>query len=86
MVFDKLHVAKHLGEAVYKVRRTEHKQLHERGDDRPKGAKRDCLKSRGKFDLSKWRESCTSRAWALQEQAMRLGGFTYPQAARNHFV
>jgi transposase len=94
MVFDKFHVAKHLGEAVDKVRRKEHKQLQEKGDDRLKGTKYDWLKSRGKFDLSKWREFCTlrrsnlktARAWALKEQAMKLWDFTYPQAARNHFT
>lgn len=94
MVFDKFHVAKHLGEAVDKVRRREHKQLQEKGDNRLKGTKYDWLKGRGKFDLSKWREFCTlrrsnlktARAWALKEQAMRLWDFTYPQAARNHFT
>jgi len=94
MVFDKFHVAKHLGDAVDKVRRREHRQLQEKGDDRLKGTKYDWLKSRGKFDLSKWREFCTlrrgnlktARAWALKEQAMRLWDFSYPQAARNHFT
>ena len=94
MVFDKFHVAKHLGEAVDKVRRREHKQLQEKGDNRLKGTKYDWLKWRGKFDLSKWREFCTlrrsnlktARAWALKEQAMKLWDFTYPQAARNHFT
>jgi len=39
MVFDKFHVAKHLGEAVDKVRQTEHKQLRTKGDQRLKGTK-----------------------------------------------
>lgn len=94
MVFDKFHVAKHLGEAVDKVRQGEHKELREKGDERLKGTKYDWLKGRDKFDLGEWREFCqlrrgnlrTSRAWALKEQAMKLWDFTYPQAARNHFA
>jgi len=94
MVFDKFHVAKHLSEAVDKVRRTEHKQLRAEGDERLKGTKYDWLKGRDKFDLAQWRKFCglrrshlkTSRAWALKEQAMKLWDYTYPQAARNHFA
>ena len=94
MVFDKFHVAMHLGEAVDKVRRSEHKELRAAGDERLKGTKYDWLKDRDKFDLAEWREFCqlrrsnlrTSRAWALKEQAMRLWDFTYPQAARKHFA
>jgi transposase len=94
MVFDKFHVAKHLNEAVDKVRRREHKQLHAEGDDRLKGTKYDWLQSREKFDLGEWREFCTlrrsnlktARAWALKEQAMKLWDFSYPKAARNHFA
>lgn len=37
MVFDKFHVSKHLGEAVDKVRRQEHKQLRAAGDERLPG-------------------------------------------------
>ena len=93
MVFDKFHVAKHLSEAVDKVRRTEHRELHAEGDERLKGTKYDWLKGREKFDLAGWREFCqlrrnnlrTSRAWALKEQAMKLWDFKYVKAARNHF-
>jgi transposase len=93
MVFDKFHVAKHLSEAVDKVRRTEHKALKKIGDERLKGTKYDWLKGRNKFDFSEWRDFCrlrrsnlkTSRAWALKEQAMRLWDFCYVQAAHKHF-
>ena len=93
MVFDKFHVAKHLSEAVDKVRRAEHKELHAEGDERLKGTKYDWLKGRDRFDLAEWREFCqlrrsnlrTSRAWALKEQAMKLWDFTYERAARKHF-
>lgn len=94
MVFDKFHVAKHLGEAVDKVRRSEHRELRAQGDERLKGTKYDWLKGRDKFDQGQWREFCrlrrdnlkTSRAWALREQAMKLWDFEYPKAARNHFA
>lgn len=87
MVFDTFHVAKHLGEAVDKVRRREHKELHSEGDERLKGTKYDWLKSRDKFDPSQWREFCqlrrnhlrTSRAWALKEQAMKLWDLPTPR-------
>jgi len=93
MVFDKFHVAKHLSEAVDKVRRGEHQALAKKGDERLKGTKYDWLKGRDKFDRSQWREFCrlrrgnlkTSRAWALKEQAMELWDFRYVQAARKHF-
>ena len=93
MVFDKFHVAKHLSDAVDKVRRTENKELLEEGDERLKGTKFDWLKGRDKFDLAAWRAFCrlrrsnlrTARAWALSEQAMKLWTFTYERAARKHF-
>src|SRR5690606_7659814 len=39
IVHDKFHIAKHLNEAVDKVRREEHRRLLERGDDSLKGTK-----------------------------------------------
>ena len=39
IVFDKFHVAKHLGDAVDKVRRAEHRELLRMGDDRLVGTK-----------------------------------------------
>ena len=93
IVFDKFHVAKHLGEAVDKVRRREHKELRAEGDERLKGTKYDWLKGRDKFDEKGWRAFCrlrrshlkTSRAWAMREQAMKLWDYSYRGAAENHF-
>lgn len=93
IVFDKFHVAKHLGEAVDKVRRTEHKELRSEGDERLKGTKYDWLKGRDKFEQKSWRAFCrlrrsnlkTSRAWAMREQAMKLWDYSYRGAAENHF-
>ncbi|NQU24250.1 MAG: transposase [Candidatus Nealsonbacteria bacterium] len=87
------HVAKHLGDAVDKVRRAENQQLREAGDNRLVGTKFDWLKGRDKFDEKRWRAFCrlrrstrkTSRAWAMREQAMTLWDYSYRGAAENHF-
>jgi transposase len=44
-VFDKFHVAKHLGEAVDRVRRRDHKELKSEGDERLTGTKYDWLRN-----------------------------------------
>lgn len=93
IVFDKFHVAKHLGEAVDKVRRDENTLLVEAGDNRLVGTKYTWLKGHNKFDQKGWRAFCqlrrgnlkTSRAWALREQAMTLWDYCYAGAAENHF-
>lgn len=93
IVFDKFHVAKHLGEGVDKVRRQENKQLRQVGDHRLLGTKYDWLKGRDKFKQKGWRAFCrlrrgnlkTSRAWAMREQAMKLWDYSYRGAAENHF-
>jgi transposase len=84
IVFDKFHVAGHLGKAVDKVRRGENKELREGGDDRLVGTKYDWLQGRDKFDAQAWRAFCrlrrgnlkTSRAWAMGKQAMKLWDYT----------
>jgi hypothetical protein len=44
IVFDKFHTAKHLSEAVARVRRQENKELRSQGDDRLVGTKYDWLR------------------------------------------
>jgi transposase len=44
IVVDKFHIAKHLGEAVDRVRRRENKMLRAAGDDRPTGTRYDWLR------------------------------------------
>ena len=93
IVFDKFHVAGHLGKAVDAVRRGENKELRKGGDDRLVGTKYAWLQGRDKFDVKAWRAFCrlrrsnlkTSRAWAMGKQAMKLWGYTYRGAAENHF-
>ena len=93
IVYDRFHVAKHLSEAVDKVRREENKRLCAEGDECLVGTKYDWLRGRDGFDLAGWRQFGqlrnsnlkTARAWALKEQAMVLWDYRYPGAFRNHF-
>src|SRR5437879_13059211 len=78
IVFDKFHIAKHLGEAVDRVRRREHKALKAEGDERLTGTKYDWLRNPASMDEKQRREFAelrggevkTARAWALREAAM----------------
>src|SRR2546429_338262 len=80
IVFDKFHVAGHLGEAVDRVRRREHKALKAEGDERLTGTKYDWLRNPTSMDGKQRREFAelrnselkTARAWALKETAMSL--------------
>ena len=81
IAFDKFHVAQHLGEAVDKVRRREHRQLTAEGDDRLKGTRYHWLKHPQNVSERDWngrfaqlRDSTlkTARAWAIKEAAMSL--------------
>ena len=93
IVYDKFHVAKHLGEAVDKVRRGESQQLREIGDRRLVGTRYQWLRHPDHFEDSQWREFRvlrgsklkTARAWALKEQAMVLWDYHYEGSARKHF-
>lgn len=94
IVFDKFHVARHLGEAVDKVRRQENRRLRAVGDDRLVGTRYDWLRHPDHFDALAWRafgelrrsNLQTARAWALKEQAMVLWDFRYEGPARKHFA
>lgn len=81
IVFDKFHVAKHLGDAVDKVRRQEHRELMADDDWTLKGSKYLWLQRPEHMDEELWdsafkllRESSlrTARAWALKEAAGAL--------------
>jgi transposase len=93
IVFDKFHVAQHLGEAVDRVRRREHKQLKAEGDERLTGTKYDWLRNPAAMDAEQRREFAqlrqselkTARAWALKETAMALYHYVYEKPARKHF-
>jgi transposase len=93
IVYDKFHVAKHLGEAVDKVRRAENKTLRAEGDDRLVGTKYTWLRNSQNHSDEQWRKFAalrnsnlkTARAWALKEQAMCLWDYVREGTARNHF-
>lgn len=83
IAFDKFHVASHLGEAVDRVRRSEHRTLLESGNDSLKGSRYlwltnpDNLDDAGTGALNALHQMNlkTSRAWALKETAMCLWRF-----------
>ena len=93
IVFDKFHIAKHLGEAVDRVRRREHKALKAEGDERLTGTKYDWLRNPASMEGQQRREFAelrrselkTARAWALRETAMVLYDYVYEKPARKHF-
>ena len=93
IVFDKFHIAKHLGEAVDRVRRREHKVLKAEGDERLTGTKYDWLRNPASMEGQQRREFAelrrselkTARAWALKETGMALYDYVYEKPARKHF-
>jgi transposase len=84
IAFDKFHVAKYLGDAVDKVRRTEHKALLAEGREDLKHTKHRWLMNPQNMSRKQWRgfkalrESTlkTARAWAIKELAMSLWGYS----------
>jgi transposase len=93
IVFDKFHIAQHLGEAVDRVRRKENKILRAAGDDRLTGTRYDWLRNPAAMEAKDRREFAelrtsglkTARAWALKETAMALYSYVYERPARKHF-
>jgi transposase len=93
IVFDKFHIAKHLGHAVDQVRRKENKTLRAAGDDRLAGTRYDWLRNpaamepKDRKEFAELRNSGlkTARAWALKEAAMAVYQYIYERPARKHF-
>jgi transposase len=93
IVYDKFHIAKHLGEAVDQVRRKEQRTLKAAGDDRLTGTRYDWLRNPAAMEpadrkaFAQLRSSGlkTARAWALKETAMALFSYAYERPARKHF-
>jgi transposase len=93
IVFDKFHIAKHLGEAVDKVRRKENKILRAAGDDTLAGTRYDWLRHPARMEpkdrraFAALRDSGlkTARAWALKETMMAFFDYRYERPARKHF-
>ena len=80
IVFDKFHIAKHLGDAVNAVRLAENRELRAKGDDRLSGTKHmflrntDAMSSHTRSVLSGLKDSGlkVARAWPIKEMAMDL--------------
>lgn len=93
LVHDKFHVAKHLNDAVDKVRRAENKALQAIDDDRLKRTRQLWLfskpnlsaKQKRAFDAIKKRGLKTARAWALKEQFRWFWRYVYPTSAEDFF-
>lgn len=83
IAFDKFHVAKHLGDAVDKVRREEHRALWKIGDTTLKGSKYLWLRNPNKMRDDSWislnrlkdMALKTARAWCIKEMAMNLWSY-----------
>jgi len=83
IVFDKFHLAKHLGDAVDRVRRAENKELRAQGDDRLVKTKYLWLtnpahmsrKQRDAFAQVQTSRLKVARAWAIKEAGMLLFGY-----------
>lgn len=93
IVFDKFHVAQHLGKAVDEVRKREHRTRLAQGDPILKGTKYDWLRSRkGRswsearaFNLLREIVTKVARAWSLREAAMALWELHSQAAADRNF-
>ena len=94
IVFDKFHVAQHLGNAVDLVRRQDHRVRMAVGDPILKGTKYRWLESPERRDWSEARafnllcEIATrvGRAWAIRMAAMALWNLRHPGVADRNFI
>ena len=93
VVFDKFHLVRLLNDAVDRVRKAEHRQLREQGDETLNGSKYLWLKSPQEHSESQWRSFKellginlkTSRAWLLARTFEGLWQCRDQQAARVFF-
>jgi transposase len=80
IAFDRFHVAKHLGDAVNKVRREEHAELMEFGNETLKGSRYLWLKNpenmkprqRARFETLRSSSLRVAKAWAMKEMGRNL--------------
>lgn len=94
IAFDRFHVAKHLSDAVDKVRRGEHRQLAAAGNELLKGTRYLWLKNPETMNLPSWlaleelrtASLKTARAWAIKEFAATLWSYRYRGWARKGWL
>jgi len=93
IVFDRFHVMRHVVEAVDKVRKSEHKQLSELGEQVLKGTKYLWLWSQEnipqwrqeEFDALRSKDLRVCRAWAIKENLRHLWDYRYEAPMRKYF-
>jgi transposase len=93
LVHDKFHVAKHLNEAVDKVRRQEHKELLAQKEETLKGTRQLWLfnpmnfsdEQAADFERLKFSGLKVARAWAIKELFSKLWAYCYEGSARKFF-
>lgn len=92
--FDKFHIAKHLGDAVNKVRRLEQRKMLEQGERTLVGSKYAWLRNPERLDretltaLNRMKRIAirTARAWAIKEHAMCLWHYATRGWARRAWI
>jgi len=93
IVFDRFHVMHHVLDAVDKVRKSEHKQLSELGEQVLKGTKYLWLWNqenipqwrREEFDALRTKDLRICRAWAIKENLRHLWDYRYEAHMRKYF-
>lgn len=93
IVFDRFHIMRHVLDAVDKVRKSEHKQLSEAGEQTLKGTKYLWLWSQenipdwrqDEFEALKAKDLRVCRAWAIKENLRHLWNYRYQANMRKYF-
>lgn len=93
IVFDRFHVMRHVLKAVDKVRKNEHRQLSDRGEQVLKGTKYLWLWSeenipewrREEFETVRTKDLRVCRAWAIKENIRHLWDYRYEAHMRRYF-
>ena len=93
IVFDRFHVMKHVLAAVDEVRKSEHHELSESGEQTLKGTRYLWLWSveniplwrRGEFEALRAKDLQVCRAWAIKENLRHLWDYRYEAPMRNYF-
>lgn len=93
IVYDRFHIAKHLGAAVDTVRKQEHRVLQADGDDRLKRTKYKWLRNPENFSAEAWESFAslrrstlrTARAWSIKEMIRGLWTYSYRKSAETFF-
>lgn len=93
IVFDRFHVMKHVLTAVDEVRKSEHRELSENGEQTLKGSKYLWLWSeeniplwrKEEFEALRTKDLQICRAWAIKENLRHLWEYRYAASMRKYF-